>query len=106
MRVWPITALDGAGIPWRQACCRDGRATFDTSVRDGLEVGVFKARGISGRLRILGLADGFPLLPRAEVWIAKADGAAPHATRLLHDFLVMKIRSRATTRAETDMKVP
>ncbi|MDM0116312.1 LysR substrate-binding domain-containing protein [Variovorax sp. J22R133] len=94
VRAWAITALDGAGIPWRQACCCGNLTALENSVRAGLGVGVFMAQSISDRLRILGPDDGFPLLPRAEVWIAKADGAAPHATRLLHDFLVTEIRSR------------
>lgn len=94
VRAWAITALDGAGIPWRQACCCGSMASLETAVRAGLGVGVFIAQTISDRLRILGPDDGFPMLPRAEVWIAKADGAAPHATRLLHDFLVEEIRSR------------
>jgi hypothetical protein len=64
-------------------------------------VGVFTAQRISDRLRILGAADGFPLLPRAEAWIAKADDAAAHATRLLHDFLATKIRSRARSQSKT-----
>jgi DNA-binding transcriptional LysR family regulator len=94
VRAWAITALDGAGIAWRQACCCGSLAALETSVRAGLGVGVFIAQSISDRLRILGPAEGFPPLPRAEVWIAKADGAAPRATSLLHDFLVTEIRSR------------
>ncbi len=95
VRAWAIAALDGAGISWREACCCGSLVALETSVRAGLGVGVFVAQSISNRLRILGPKDGFPLLPQAEVWIAKADGAAPHATRLLHDFLVTAIRARS-----------
>lgn len=59
---------------------------------------IFIAQSISDRLRILGPEEGFPLLPRAEMWIAKSDGAAPLATRLLHDFLATEIRSRTAKR--------
>lgn len=94
VRAWATAALDGAGIPWRQACCCGSLAALETSVRAGLGVGAFTAHTISDRLRVLGPEEGFPPLPSAEVWIAKADGAASHATRLLHDFLVTAIRSR------------
>ena len=94
VRAWAIAALDGAGIPWREACRCGSLAAVETSVRAGLGVGVFTAQTISNRLRILGPKEGFPLLPRAEVWIAKVDGGATHATRLLHDFLVTEISSR------------
>lgn len=97
VRAWATAALDGAGIPWRQACSCASLAALETSVRAGLGVGAFTSQSISDRLRILGPDEGFPLLPRAEVWIAKADGAASHATRLLHDFLVTAIRSRMRT---------
>lgn len=103
-RAWAITALDGAGIPWRQACCLGSMVALETSVRAGLGVGVFMRQSISDRLRILGTAEGFPPLPRAEVWIAKADGGTTHATTLLHDFLVQEIRSRA--RATTLRRSP
>lgn len=96
VRGWAIAALDGAGIPWRQACCCGSMAALETSVRAGLGVGVFRAQSVSDRLRVLGAAEGLPPLPSAEVWIAKADGASAHATNLLHDFLVTEIRARST----------
>jgi DNA-binding transcriptional LysR family regulator len=94
VRAWAIAALDGAGIPWRQACTCGSLSALETSVRAGLGVGVFTAHTISNRLQVLGAEEGFPPLPRAEVWIAKAEGAASHTTRVLHDFLVAEISSR------------
>jgi DNA-binding transcriptional LysR family regulator len=94
VRAWAIAALDGAGIPWRQACCSSSLSALETAVRAGVGVGVFTMQTISDRLRILGRAEGFPTLPRAEVWIAAATGAAPHATSVLHDFLISEIRAR------------
>lgn len=92
VRAWALAALDGAGIPWREACSCGSLVALETAIRSGLGVGIFVAHTISNRLRILGAAEGLPLLPRAEVWIARAEGAAPHATTLLHDFLVRAIR--------------
>ncbi len=95
VRAWATAALDGAGIPWRQACCCASLAALETSVKAGLGVGAFTAHTISDRLRILGPEEGFPVLPSAEVWIAKAEAAASRATRLLYDFLLTTIRSRS-----------
>jgi DNA-binding transcriptional LysR family regulator len=93
VRAWAIAALDRAGIPWRQACCCGSLAALEISVRADLGVAAFTAQTISDRLRVLGRDEGFPLLPSAEVWIARADGAATPAARLLHDFLVTEIPS-------------
>ena len=95
VRSWATAALDRAGIPWRQACCCGSLAALETSVRAGVGIGAFTAHTISDRLRVLAAKEGFPPLPTAEVWIAKPDGAASHATRALHDFLVTAIRARS-----------
>lgn len=94
VRAWATAALDSAGVPWRQACCCGSLVALEAAVQAGVGIGAFTAHTISDRLRILGPEEGFPPLPRAEVWIAMADGAASRATRLMHDFLVAEIRGR------------
>jgi DNA-binding transcriptional LysR family regulator len=66
-RAWAIAALEQAAIPWRMAYLSANYAAVEAAVRAGLAVSVFKAGTMARDLRPLGLADGFPPLPRAAI---------------------------------------
>ncbi len=95
VRAWAIAALDGAGIAWREVCSCGSLVALETAVRAGLGVSAFVSQSIGNRLEIIGPDQGLPLLPRTEVWIAKAEGTVAHATTLLHEYLVEQIRTKS-----------
>lgn len=66
-RAWAIAALNQAGIPWRLAYMSANYAALEAAVRAGLAVSVFKAGTMPRDLKPLGVAEGFPLLPRAAI---------------------------------------
>jgi DNA-binding transcriptional LysR family regulator len=95
---WALDALNKASMPWRIAYRSNNIAALQAAVEAGLGVGVFDEASLPASLRSLSVADGFPPLPRADIWISDPEQNASRATRALHGFLTDSLKRLATTR--------
>jgi DNA-binding transcriptional LysR family regulator len=92
-REWAIVSLEAIGRAWRCAYVSAAIGTLQTAVEQGLAVGVFKESTITGDLRRLGAADGFPALPDVEIALHVAsDDAFLPVVNLLVETLATGIR--------------
>ncbi|MBW7962246.1 LysR family transcriptional regulator [Bradyrhizobium sp. BR 10261] len=94
-RQWAAEALDHAGRPWRLAFVSRTTAAVESIVAEGLAVTVVKAGTLPRRLRPLGLRDGLPPLPVADIRLHCARGLSRPAV-LLADHLQRGISEPAT----------
>jgi DNA-binding transcriptional LysR family regulator len=84
---WATAALDAARRPWRCAYTSAAVGTLQRAVEEGLAIGMFKESMLTGRLRRLTSADGFPELPRIDIALHVASGveSKPAVTLLLEE---------------------
>jgi DNA-binding transcriptional LysR family regulator len=98
-REWGTAALDAAGRPWRCAYVSGAIGSLQCAVEEGLAVGMFKESTLTGRMRRLTAADGFPELPRVDIALhVAASHPQRHEVKLLLDELFNSLRppDRAT----------
>ncbi|WP_456851427.1 LysR substrate-binding domain-containing protein [Bradyrhizobium sp. USDA 4501] len=93
-RNWAMQALDEANRPWRLAFVSHSLSAVEAIAAQGLAVTVVKSGTFPPTLRRLTARDGMPLLPRAEIWLHRAQNL-PHAASLLADHLVAALRQPA-----------
>ena len=95
-RDWATAALDGAGRPWRCAYVSAATGSLQRAVEEGLAIGVFKESTITGRLRPLTPAEGFPELPSVDITLHVAsDSVERPAVKLLSDALSSSLKPRS-----------
>lgn len=92
---WALDALNRVGMPWRVVYRSNNIAALLASVDAGLGVGVFDEASLPARLRRLRVSDGFPALPKADIWISNARPDASRATLALREDLVRTLQARA-----------
>ncbi|MCG2626918.1 LysR family transcriptional regulator [Bradyrhizobium sp. WYCCWR 13023] len=94
-RQWATEALDHAYRPWRLAFVSRTLAAVEAIAAQGLAVTVVKAGTLPPRLRTLGLRDGLPPLPAADIRLHRAR-KLPRPAALLADHLQRGISEPAT----------
>lgn len=93
---WATSALEASMRPWRCAFVSAGLGPLQRAVEEGLAVGMFKESVLTGRLRSLSAADGFPELPSAFICLHVAPGSADKPeVRLLVDSILQKLQPGA-----------
>jgi DNA-binding transcriptional LysR family regulator len=81
-RQWAMEALDAAKRPWRLAFVSHSQGAVEAIVAQGLAVTVVKAGTFPQHLRSLGIGDGMPRLPEADICLHRAPGLSPAADLL------------------------
>jgi len=76
-RQWATSSLNAIERPWRCTYLASGIGTLQSAVEDGLAIGLFKERAVSGDLRILGPAENFPPLPEVDIVLHTAPDLVP-----------------------------
>lgn len=78
------TALNAAGRPWRCAYVSAATGALQRAVEEGLAIGMFKESVLTGRMRRLTPAEGFPELPSVDIVlnVASASEAKPEVALL------------------------
>ncbi len=97
-----MVALDGAGRAWRNAYNSVNLEGVRAAVRAGIAVAVLPQSTLEPGMRVLGVAEGFPLLPDYEIMLYRRPGEenAP-AARLAEEIVQGLIRPPAKSLAVT-----
>ncbi len=74
-RKWAFESLDGIGRPYRVAYQSASTAGILAAVSAGLAVTVLAASVVPDDLKVLGEADGFPVLPETPIILRRAPGS-------------------------------
>jgi len=77
-REWGTAALDAVGRPWRCAYVSSAIGTLQRAVEQGLAIGIFKESTLTGHMRPLTAAEGFPELPSVDICLHVAHTSAAH----------------------------
>ncbi|MDV2079184.1 LysR substrate-binding domain-containing protein [Marinobacter xestospongiae] len=93
-----IAALDGAGIAWRIAYASASLSGLSAAVRAGLAVTVLTPSMVGANLRVLGIEDGLPELPRTEITLHRRPGNLSEAA----EQLALQLQAHVTSRSELD----
>jgi DNA-binding transcriptional LysR family regulator len=92
--------LQSAGRRWTVALQSTGLSGIITAVEAGLAVSIFAQTGLSPRLRALGPAQGFPVLPDFEYIVrrnAKPSMAADRLRDVITDYFRLTAALRRTS---------
>ena len=66
-RGFATAALDAAGLDWHIVCSSQESKGLQAAVMAGLGISAFPLSTVTGGMRVLGVADGYPEMPDAEV---------------------------------------
>lgn len=90
-----LRALADAAKPWRIAYCGPSYAASEVSVSAGLAVTTVTENMVPDGWRALSEAEGFPLLPQAEIVLLRGRTEYPAAVECLYDYLKASVIQRA-----------
>jgi DNA-binding transcriptional LysR family regulator len=82
-----IACLERAGRRWRIACISESISGLQAAVLAGMAVTVLGRSTLIAGLRELPPSAEFPVLPKVDLLLYKASGAAKPAATALHDYL-------------------
>lgn len=77
-----VESLEAAGLPWRVAYSSNQFAALRSAITAGEAIGVLPARAVPADVRTLGVDEGLPVLPAAEIVVKIGAQAPPVAHRL------------------------
>jgi len=83
-----IEMLERAGRPWRIACVSESVGGLQAAVFAGMAVTVLGMSAKVAGMRQILPAEGFPPLPKIDLLLYKAPGAASAAANALHDYIM------------------
>ncbi|MBY6032243.1 LysR substrate-binding domain-containing protein [Marinobacter daepoensis] len=90
-----IAALEAAGIAWRIAYASASLSGLSAAVRAGLAVTVLTPSMAGPDLRLLGVEDGLPELPKTEITLHRRPGTLTEAAEQLAQQLKAHVKARS-----------
>lgn len=96
-RGFATAALDTAGMDWHIVCSSQESKGLQAAVMAGLGVSAFPESTVTGGMKVLGAADGFPQMPDAEVALFSRADEKSMAVEAFETFVLDYARDRAAS---------
>lgn len=94
-RRFAIEALDSVGMEWHIACSSQESKGLQAAVMAGLGLSAFPQSTVVEGMKVLGISDGFPHMPDAEVALFRRSDAHTPAAQAFESFVLAYAADRA-----------